>query len=49
MNLLKSVLRPAAELAYPRCVAEFSDYRSAQNAVDRRTNASRTRMSGEHA
>lgn len=36
MNTLKSVLRTAtAELAYPRRVAEFSDYRSAQDAVDR--------------
>ena len=36
MNTLKSVLRAATpELAYPRCVAEFSDYASAQDAVDR--------------
>ena len=36
MDTLKSVLRAATtELAYPRCVAECSDYRAAQNAVDR--------------
>ena len=36
MNMLKSVLRAVTtELAYPRRVAEFSDYRTAQNAVDR--------------
>lgn len=36
MTTLKSVLRAATtELAYPRSVAEFSDHRSAQNAVDR--------------
>ncbi len=36
MNTLKSDLRAATtELAYPRSVAEFSDYRSAQSAVDR--------------
>jgi hypothetical protein len=35
-HTLKSVLPvPTGELAYPRSVAEFSDYRSAQDAVDR--------------
>jgi hypothetical protein len=36
VGTVKALLRAAtAELAYPRCVAEFGDYRSAQDAVDR--------------
>lgn len=36
MGTMKSLLRAATgELAYPRCVAEFDDYRAAQDAVSR--------------
>lgn len=40
MNTRRPVFRTATgELAYPRCVAEFSDYTSAQNTVDRLVSA----------